>query len=58
MVIGDRMLVKFGNEQERKKCLVFSGTAGEAWTFVCCRGYDHTRRSMWGCDNVGGLANT
>jgi len=36
MVIGDKMLMKFGNEQEiRNKCLVFSGTAGEAWKFVC-----------------------
>ena len=34
MVIGDKMLMKFG-KSIRNKCLVFSGTAGQAWKFVC-----------------------
>jgi len=44
MVIGDGMVMKFGNEQDRKKnkCLVFSGTAGKVdrYTVLQVPGYN------------------
>jgi len=27
----------------------------ETWNMQLCHGYDHTCKSMWRCNNVGGL---